>query len=337
VPQGCRVAPRTHYEENPRDLRVDAVRRFIDLREPTDCECYVAHLTGGKVVGDARLVATAGDVVLGDLQFLYGAPDPAHHWQLRKRRLRWPRALPGKLAMLGASNGDNYYHWLFDSLPRLRLLELAGYPLDGFAGFVMNNASPDFQWQSLARAGIAADRLVRATKRSVLRCEQLVVPSMPGPRGFPAPWLCRYLRELLLPRNPPQATRRIYISRRHARGRKILNEDEMLPLLERQGFDIVHAERLSFDQQISLFASAEEVIAVHGAGLSNLVFAPPGARVLELRSPAHDNECFRTLATRGALRYDSLMLDEAAGDRGTDGRFGNLVMNMDALRAKVER
>lgn len=53
----------------------------------------------------------------------------------------------------------------------------------------------------------------------------------------------------------------------------------------RNGYRCCYLEDLDFHSQAMLFAHAERVVAPHGAGLSNLVFSPPGQSVLELNSP----------------------------------------------------
>ena len=63
-------------------------------------------------------------------------------------------------------------------------------------------------------------------------------------------------------------------------------------------------------EQVRWFAEAECVVGVHGAGLTNLAFAPPGVGVLELFAPDYVNECFWALATTvDGLRYRYLVGD----------------------------
>lgn len=318
------------------ELQAHRIDALIDIQHVMDWPCYVAELDNGKIIGNAKLVATADDTVLGDIQFLYGAARPDDHWVLSQRRLRLPQLLAGKAALLAASNAENYYHWLFDSLPRLALLEAAGYDLDAIEYFLLDDSKRAFQIESLARFGIGQSRLQHCSKRRVLRCERLIVPSMPALVGYPPRWLCEYLRCRFTNDKKAPPSRKIYISRRHARGRKLLNELEILPLLVRRGYDIVDAERLAFSEQVDLFSSAREVISVHGAGLSNIVFAPRGARVLELASPLHNNLSFHTIAANSDLFHEHLVLNVAAGADRRDTRFTDLVVNPAVFERKLE-
>ena len=55
---------------------------------------------------------------------------------------------------------------------------------------------------------------------------------------------------------------------------------------------------------LALFASADVIVAPHGAGLANLVVAPPCATVIEARSGGHP-ACYKHLATVLGLRYET--------------------------------
>jgi capsular polysaccharide biosynthesis protein len=61
---------------------------------------------------------------------------------------------------------------------------------------------------------------------------------------------------------------------------------------------------------VRAFAEAEYIVGPHGAGLTNLAFAPPGAAVVELFAGDYVNECFWALAcTVEGLRYRYLVGD----------------------------
>ncbi len=262
----------------------------------------VAELRPAKVVGDALLVATAGDVVAGEVQTLFGEADPARHWALRRCRFRAEVSLAGTSVLLAAAGGGNYYHWLFESLPRLRLLELAGWDHRQSDQFLLNQVPQAFHEQTLDLLGIVPEKRHRCAKARVLRCAHLIVPSPPAPLLEFPPWLCEYLRQSFLPAaRPPPGGQRISVPRRRARRRRLANEAELEPLLRRAGFKTVCLEEFDFTGQVGLFASASVIAAIHGAGLSNLVFASPGARVIELYSPTHAVACYRNLAATVGL------------------------------------
>jgi capsular polysaccharide biosynthesis protein len=299
--------------------------------------CYLAELARAHVIGDVTLVATADDLVLGGLQAFHGVDDPASHWAYRRRRFRRRKRLPGTSALLASAAGNNYFHWLYDSLPRLRLLELAGVQAERIDHFLLNELHQPFHEQSLTELGIAAHRRWHCSKGQVLEVERLLVPSMPAPPGVCPPWACEYLRRRFLPEKAPAASRRIYISRRQARGRKVQNEPEVMEILGLRGFEEVCLEQVEFNRQVALFASAVAVVAVHGAGLSNLVFAPLGrCCVLEMFSPEYINPCYRDLAATLRMPYQSLM-GLSAGSHPKRSEVDDLRVEPRALREKLDR
>jgi hypothetical protein len=68
-------------------------------------------------------------------------------------------------------------------------------------------------------------------------------------------------------------TERIYLSRSHARHRRILNEDQLIALLGDYGFTSFAPERLTFREQVELFHRAEVIVSAHGSAWGNLLFA----------------------------------------------------------------
>lgn len=80
---------------------------------------------------------------------------------------------------------------------------------------------------------------------------------------------------------------RIFISRKDHKGSKYLargltKKNEIENFFKDLGFKIVYLEDLSFSQQIELCSHAEIIAGFHGAGLSNIVWADSGIKVIEI-------------------------------------------------------
>ena len=126
----------------------------------------------------------------------------------------------------------------------------------------------------------------------------------PFGRSAPAPIVTNALRGLTPAHAGSGGRRRLYITRQASR-RRIVNHDEVLVTLERHGFSEVPAEGLSVAEQIALFAQAEAVIGVHGAGLANAVFSPPGTLLIELQPERREGIqlLYWNMAAASGLRY----------------------------------
>ncbi|HZY36651.1 MAG TPA: glycosyltransferase family 61 protein [Mucilaginibacter sp.] len=75
---------------------------------------------------------------------------------------------------------------------------------------------------------------------------------------------------------------KLYVSRRLAKRRKVVNEEEILLVLEKYGFETFHPEKFSFLEQVAIFSRVRYLVGEHGSGLTNLLFVPEGASLLEL-------------------------------------------------------
>lgn len=96
---------------------------------------------------------------------------------------------------------------------------------------------------------------------------------------------------------------KIYISRANKEHRHLNNETELITLLEERGYFILDPEQYSIDEQIIIFQHAKMVVALLGAGLSNIAFCKEGTIIYELIPSHHDNQCFLVMSLQGKLRY----------------------------------
>jgi len=299
---------------------LDASHGVVAKRDVTAAvggQCHERHplavveLARGKIIGNLRLAATADDVVIGGVQSLFGCAEPQNHYLPRRRRFRIPKFRHGTALLLGAGNSDNYYHWLLDSLPRWKMLQTAGY-LD-YDYVLLHDRPAKFQEELLDRLNVPPAKRLRCSKNFIHQFERLVVPAMPFPVEEVPAWACAWLRSLFPEKfSGPE---RIYLSRPDAGRRQLVNGSELLAALEARGFVSLQPEQLSVTEQAKLLSSAKCVVAPHGAALTNMIFAPPGALLLELFHPQHKNRCYVNLAAACGHRYASLD-GHAANDVG---------------------
>ena len=86
------------------------------------------------------------------------------------------------------------------------------------------------------------------------------------------------------------AKKRVYITRRNAKRRKVSNEDKLIELLDKYGFETHCFENKSFDYQVKLLSQTEIVVSVHGAALTNMIWMSPGSKVIELNAKPSKEE-----------------------------------------------
>jgi capsular polysaccharide biosynthesis protein len=174
---------------------------------------------------------------------------------------------------------DNYCHWLQIYLPKLLFTEqtFPTIPL-----LVTKNLKA-FQKDSLSMLGIHEERLLYVSEKELIFCKNILLLSDSVWTKTPMMKGLLWLREKFLKfalQNPEP--RKIYISREKAVRRHITNEQEVWELFKSYGFEKVLAETLTFQEQIETFSAASHIAGAHGAGLTNVLFAPQSCIVMEL-------------------------------------------------------
>jgi hypothetical protein len=197
----------------------------------------------------------------------------------KQRCLPRVRFFPGSVISLASDGASNYYRWLLETLPRLRQIRQSGAVYQG----IYASQKRPFQRETLRLLGCDPACILPSETNPFLRAREILVPRFVDEAE---PWIVPWLRDQFLPLVPPadlaSSPRRLYITRRCASGRRLLNEAELLAQLAPRGFTAIALEDRPWLEQVALFRQAEIIIGPHGAGLANLVFCSPGALVLEL-------------------------------------------------------
>lgn len=115
-------------------------------------------------------------------------------------------------------------------------------------------------------------------------------------------WAVDFLKAKFAPRKAV-GRKRIFISRNDAKNRRILNQGEIDAVLAEFGYESLELTGKTFDEQRALFSAASHVVGVHGAGLTNILFSPPGAQVLEILPPMCAVPDYWQLSTAMGHRY----------------------------------
>lgn len=292
------------------------------------------HVRAHYGLRSQRLIEIAGGHVSAQPIAVVG-PDRSLLWAFSPQLKRSPttadvlwrtlppaKDLPGR-TLFAAVDGFSYYHWLVGTLPKLLYARNEGLAWDAVARIVVNprhKGNINFQTETLALLGVPLDKILWIDRGVHVRCESLILPPEPTTREQTEvhPWALAALRDDLLPlaalpaeKRPPEL---IFIRRAAARRRRLVEEAEVEARLADRGFVGVTLETLPWREQVGLFREARVVVGLHGAGLSNLVFSPPGASIVEILPDAWRNPCFERLASRVGAGYASIGA-KRAGDR----------------------
>ena len=214
------------------------------------------------------------------------------------------RQIPQTVAVLATSGGGGYFHWFTDALPRLKILrQTFPWSIEYIDKFLVNKGIPAIT-ESLGMLNIPLDKFLIIDSQTHIQAKTFVIPSLPGNMGNPPSWACEFLRENFL-KHRAEINRipKLYISRKKAKYRRVINEENVLSCLSNCGFTPVNLEDHRLATQIALLSNAEVIVAPHGAGLTNLIWCNPGTKILEFFSPNYVNVCFWTIANQIGLEY----------------------------------
>lgn len=270
------------------DLRVSATTRPIGLNR-------IYHRSAAPLsqrpieIENARVLTLGWHVIAPGRGILVNSEVAHKKWLVQKGRAEptvayYPRSwcsVERPCILLGGYS--NYYHHLVDYMFNLYYVERSPHANKSLPFLVLEMQHP-FQKDIARYLELTPDRLIEVKPLSAVRCRALSVI----PRSFRKfgsalePGVFDWIRERFVGGRAGHRRRRIYISRRLAAQRRASNEAEVVALLSGRGFEDVALEELSFEAQVALFAECEAVVGAHGAGLSNVVFSPPGCKVVEI-------------------------------------------------------
>ncbi|MFW5701009.1 MAG: glycosyltransferase family 61 protein, partial [Cyclobacteriaceae bacterium] len=136
--------------------------------------------------------------------------------------------------------------------------------------------------------------------------------------------------------NPDEVKNLVYVSRRLANGRRLINEEELLLSIVELGFHVYYLEEMSFSDQVRIFHQAQVVIGPHGGGFSNIIFCRPRTIVIDIQPPEWQITCFEEISSAFGLQYYKFL----GVNMGWKSKVGNpkvvdIVVDVEKLKAKI--
>ena len=195
----------------------------------------------------------------------------------------------------GGAAKVNYWHWMFDSLPKIGILEkkidIKNYLI------LAPSLKKKFQIETLLALGFKYEQLINGEKFKHISAKNILATDHPidlnnNPSisilNMPN-WIINWHRNKFLNKVKKLnfACDKIYIDKQNNfknNNRIILNNDELKEFLAKEGFKIIDLNKHSFIEQISLFNRAKIIISIHGAGLTNVIFSKPKTKIIEICS-----------------------------------------------------
>lgn len=188
----------------------------------------------------------------------------------------------------------NYFHFVFESMSRLgeieKLDKYKDWPL--LIDDVVKEDSRNLELIDILNVNKRQIIWVKRTDYILVR-ELLVPPCMTWalwdiPEGVKKGFgymidhkAGEYLRNTILQNHHPKRKYScVYVAR--GNNKRLVNEDEIIQHLERNGFDIFYPDKATFKDEVDCFATADCIILCTGGANTNLVFCKKNAQLFSI-------------------------------------------------------
>ncbi len=207
-------------------------------------------------------------------------PDGSRAHLLIEERLARAPAISGEHLLIASSEKPNYGHYLLDIVPLIHIGARMGAPM-------LTWTLKPWQRQLIARLDVPAGAIREIRPRPVF-LEHAVTSNrhngLSSQNAHPQhrEAFAKILASVLKHAPATETPARILICRSVANSRNLTNRAEMIEALRPLGFAAIQPEKLSFDEQVLLFAQADVIVCEFGAALANAMFCRLGAKIVEI-------------------------------------------------------
>ena len=230
---------------------------------------------------------------------------------------RLKRNLNGTIACLlsGGGANNNYWHWLFDVLPRLKIINEV-INLKKIDYLLIPSVENKYQLETLSILGFNKEKLLSSKMYRHISSDNIIVTDHPWVNSNNSSkdelkmpiWIFKWLKKIFLTEtrkvNKKKSPKLIFIKRKKILGnqRYLKNEREINKIFKKKGFKFVNLESYSFINQIKLFNGAKIIAGVHGAGFANIIFCKKNTSIIEFKTRGSGN-IIKNVAIKNKLKY----------------------------------
>ena len=256
---------------------------------------------------------------------------------------RLKRNLNGTIACLlsGGGANNNYWHWLFDVLPRLKIINEV-INLKKIDYFLVPSIENKYQLETLNILGFNKYKLLSSKMYRHISSDKIIVTDHPWIKSKNSTqdelnisiWISKWLKKKFLTKakkiNKKKFPKFIFIKRKKILNnqRYLKNEKEINKIFKKKKFKFINLESYSFVNQIKLFNNAKIIAGIHGAGFANIIFCKKNTNIIEFKTRASGN-LYKNIAIKNKLKYHSCISRSSSIE---DNQNGELDINISRLK-----
>lgn len=205
--------------------------------------------------------------------------------------------LKGQYCVLAKIRSNNYWHFTYENMDCVWLLEEAGYT----GKYIINNA--DYCREVMIIAGIQPERIIqiKELQRNVIYSfEQLFYVKLVDNSMYHSSFVLKRFADHIKKSLPidPSLPKRIYVKRIGMR--RLLNADKVM---SDYNMTEIIPENYSVKEQMALFYNADIVFSVHGANSTNCLYMRENTIFIEAFSTRWENSCNLYTLDKNCVHY----------------------------------
>lgn len=171
-----------------------------------------------------------------------------------------------------------FHHYLSELLPKVcKIIEEYGKDLAG-AKLCYPMIHRKYETELLRMLGIPEDRVIDSRASGGVIANKLTIIPMAG--WFQGNPNVDLLRKYLMPPAATSGPELLYLAR--AGRRRCLNDAPIIARCKELGFVVVDESSRTIPEQIDLYRHAKVLAGPHGSAFTNMIWAPLGARIIEM-------------------------------------------------------
>lgn len=227
---------------------------------------------------------------------------------------------------------DNYGHWLVEIMPKLGLARLKCH-VSGLAIPSVGGAMRTVIHESINICDkIKTTPRFELKKNEAVFFKEIILVSGATQHGsYMSPLMISEIDDAISSIDGIKNDK-IFISRRGT-ARNIANQNQIEDTLRENGFAIINPASMDFIDQIKSFKNAKIIIGVMGAGMTNIVFANSGARIINLSPATMPDTFFYFLSKHKGHIYSEIRGKNINDTKSWDTEF---VINIDDLMSEID-
>lgn len=255
--------------------------------------------------------------------------EPSFNVVIKKGTPKFKKKINGKVfSLVQGASGNNYFHWMFDILPRLIILEKV-YQLSEIDYFYCPQIKP-WQLQTLSIFKIKEDKIINSNYYRHILADKVLAVSHPwyqkGRILNEAKNLPSWIIDEISSRFDVYAKKfkcndKFFIDRRESKYNhcQIINDEDVKTYLKKRGFAVYRVGELNFFEQVYLFQNAKMIIGAHGAAFANLIFCKPNTKVLDIIPENHPNTVDATIGKFKNLNFEFVRTKKLSDEKKLAG------------------